>query len=496
MSDNPSESQLALRAAYNLIQAGQYDQVDALLYTAQIASNQTNDILVATAVAATRQICAACRQCHAEIEWHQQAREAAEQREHQLRQNAHSLLGWISGQAAAELGGAVAPIQRDAAEPRIGGLAERTTLRQRVLNLFEQGKRWVGAETAQLPLSTVEKVEPPILPAVPQAEQIGEERTAPPVEQAPPAVAPPLARTEETAPEACTPKPEVATRADEPTAIAAVPEVETPAAAPVEPEEPAEPGTPSLVVCCLGPFRVYQDDQPVEEWPSNKGQAIFKYLVTHRDRPIAKEVLMELFWADAAPDAARNNLNVAIYSLRRALRRGHPEFSHVLFQNDAYLLNPELRVWVDVEEFSQHFRTGQRLEQAKELEQAVCEYRAAEALYQGEFLEEDRYEDWLLPRRQSLQDDYLTLLDRLSRHYLEQEEYDACILMCGKLLAIDSCREDAHRRLMRCYSRQGHHHLALRQYHLCVEALQRELEVEPDETTQVLYAQIRQRRPV
>ncbi len=356
--------------------------------------------------------------------------------------------------------------------------------------------------TAKPPLSSIEEVRPPILPAPPPTERIVEDLIAPPVEPAPSAVTPPLAQTAENTQETLTPGQEVAIRADEPKAIASETEVETPATALiapeelVEPTEQAEPGLPSLVVCCLGPFRVYQNDQPVEEWPSSKGQAIFKYLVVHRDRPLAKEVLMELFWADAAPDAARNNLNVAIYGLRRALRRGQPEFSHVLFQNDAYLLNPELRIWVDVEEFSQHFRTGQHLEQAKELEQAVREYRAAAALYQGEFLEEDRYEDWILPRRQNLQDDYLTLLDHLSRHYLEQEVYDTCVLMGSKLLAIDSCREDAHRRLMRCYSRQGHYHLALRQYHLCVEALQRELEVEPDEATQVLYAQIRQRRRV
>jgi DNA-binding SARP family transcriptional activator len=55
---------------------------------------------------------------------------------------------------------------------------------------------------------------------------------------------------------------------------------------------------------------VYLDDQPIEDWPSSKGKSIFKYLVAHRERPVAKEVLMEVFWPGARPDAARNNLNV------------------------------------------------------------------------------------------------------------------------------------------------------------------------------------------
>jgi DNA-binding SARP family transcriptional activator len=248
---------------------------------------------------------------------------------------------------------------------------------------------------------------------------------------------------------------------------------------------------PSLVVYCLGPFRVYQDDQPVEEWPSNKGKCIFKYLVTHRERPVAKEVLMELFWPSAHPDAARNNLNVAIYGLRQALRQTRPSFSHVLFQDDCYLLNPDLKIWVDCEAFMEHLTTARALEHRWRLAAAMREYRAAEALYQGEFLEEDRYEDWLIPQRQGLQDDYLSLLDRLSHHYFEQEDYGACATVCSKMLAVDSCHEEAHRRLMHCYSRQGQPYLALRQYHLCKETLEEELDAPPTSTTTAFYERVR-----
>jgi DNA-binding SARP family transcriptional activator len=139
----------------------------------------------------------------------------------------------------------------------------------------------------------------------------------------------------------------------------------------------------------------------------------------------------------------------------------------------------------------ERFRTAQNLKRRGDLVAAIREYRAAEALYHGEFLEEDRYEDWLTPQRQSLQDDYLSLLDRLSRHYLDQEDFAACVTVCGKMLAVDSCCEEAHRRLMRCYSRQGQPYLALRQYHLCVERLEEELYVPPMQATTTLYEQIR-----
>lgn len=260
----------------------------------------------------------------------------------------------------------------------------------------------------------------------------------------------------------------------------------------VEPKD----NTPSLTVYCLGTFRVYQDEQPIKQWPSSKGKLIFKYLLTYRQRPIAKEVLMEQFWPDADPDDARNNLNVAIYGLRQALRNGHEGFSHVLFQDDHYLLNPELQIWVDFEAFLELWQTAQWHEKQGDWARAIQGYDAAVSLYQGEFLAEDRYEEWVLPKRQQLQDAYLSLLDRLSYYHFQNEGYAACIEACRHILAVEPCRESTHRRLMRCYCRQSQYYLGLRQYHQCVEALHNELEVTPSPKTIHLYEQIRRHEPV
>ena len=125
-----------------------------------------------------------------------------------------------------------------------------------------------------------------------------------------------------------------------------------------------------------------------------------------------------------------------------------------------------------------------------ELTQAIREYGAAESLYQGQLFEEDRYEDWPISQRQNLQGTYLHLLNRLSTYYLDTGVYTACVSVCSKMLAVDSCREDAHRRLMLCYSQQGQRYLALRQYHLCVEAHKKELEALPCPETLELYEKI------
>jgi DNA-binding SARP family transcriptional activator len=253
---------------------------------------------------------------------------------------------------------------------------------------------------------------------------------------------------------------------------------------------------PSLAVNCLGPFRIYLDDKIVTNWASGKGKAIFKYMVGNRGRPILKDILMDVFWRNADPEAARNNLNVAIYGLRQALRAARPDFPYILFQNGQYLVNPDMVVWADFEQFIQQYEAGQRLERRGKLAEALSEYETAESLYRGDFLEEDLYEDWTIPQRERLRDSYLMILDRLSRYYLEEKKYGTCIQLCQKILVKDECREDIHRRLMRCYSRQGQRSLALRQHTMCVDALSRVLDISPMQETVTLYEQIRNREVV
>ncbi len=245
-----------------------------------------------------------------------------------------------------------------------------------------------------------------------------------------------------------------------------------------------------LVIYTLGTFQVYCNDELLKNWTSRKGLLIFKYLLLNRGTATNKERLMDVFWPDSTADAARNNLNVAIYGLRQTLRRPGSSFSHILFQEDHYLLNPELYIWLDYEEFFEAYQTAQRLEQAGDSAAALRAYQSAEMLYQGEFMADGLYEDWMHSQRQLLQSNYLSLLDKLSQLYLETNDYAACMTVCNKMLTVDPCIEEAHRQIMMCYSRQGQLYLAQRQYHWCVSALEENLEVPPSDETTALYDQL------
>jgi DNA-binding SARP family transcriptional activator len=440
------------RTAGKILEARQYERVAELLHEAQAASEQTGDANLARVLTVACRICLECSQCRIEVEWHRQAHEEADEREHRLRQQLHTVLDLIDGREAPET-----PETRErppsaptveTSLPECGSPepVERLSLWQRIQSLLGRG---VGPRPPEreAPVTFVERL------------------ARPPAEKAGTLVAP-----------------------------LPVPEREAATVSPVEIKGQREQAPPLLVIYCLGPFRVYNNEQLVEKWPGRKCKSIFKYMITHREPPVHREILMDLFWRDSDPEAARRNLYQAIYNLRQALQTGDPDFPYILREESCYYLNPDVELWVDSEAFALYYQTGQRLEREGRLHEAVREYEMADNLYEGEFLAEDRYEDWPLVQRENLKHAHLDILDRLSQYYFDQAQFAMCSAFCQKILTEDNCREDAHRRLMRCYLRQGQRHLALRQYHLCVEVLKRELDVPPMPATIELYRKIQKNR--
>jgi DNA-binding SARP family transcriptional activator/DNA-binding NarL/FixJ family response regulator len=253
---------------------------------------------------------------------------------------------------------------------------------------------------------------------------------------------------------------------------------------------------PQIEAFFLGSFRVLVNDQPIESWPSKKGRSILAYILLNHKKKIPKDILMDVFWRDYSPDSARNNLNVSICGLRKALKGVQKNFNHILLEDDYYHLNPMLELWIDFEEFMEHHEAGQSFERKGNLIDAIKEYEAGESLYHSDFLEEDLYEDWPIIQRESLKDSYFAILDRLSRYYFKEKRYVTCIHLCQKILAKDNCREDSHRLLMRCFTRQCQRNLALRQFDLCAQDLKQELDVAPMKETVALYYKIRNEEAV
>jgi DNA-binding SARP family transcriptional activator len=228
----------------------------------------------------------------------------------------------------------------------------------------------------------------------------------------------------------------------------------------------------------LGRLDVAIHGRRVERWSSTKARAIFQYLVLHAERPVRREVLMETFWPGHTRDSARNNLNVAVYNLRRTLR-GRPDHRYVRYAGGCYGLDSELAWWIDRDALLNAFARAGEHRHLGHFSEAIESYREGLALYRGPMLDDDPLSEWHLDEQRYMEDVRLAALEQVGELHLELGDPAQAEHAAREALAADPCRESAHRLIMRCYAREHQHHLVSRQLKICVTTLRRQLGITP-----------------
>jgi predicted ATPase/DNA-binding SARP family transcriptional activator len=246
---------------------------------------------------------------------------------------------------------------------------------------------------------------------------------------------------------------------------------------------------PDLRIQLLGGFRVAVGEKVVEDsaWRLRKARTLVKLLALAADHSLHREQLIEALWPDSDVAGASNNLRQTLYAARRALDScGEDGAARLEHTRDVLSLTSD-RLRIDVEEFE---AAATAAETAATSEAA----RHALELYGGELLPEDRFEEWVSPRRQALRERHLALLVELARRCTEAGDDVSAIAALQQALVEEPLHERAHRELMRTYARTGRRQRALAQFHVLREALRREFEDEPDDETRRLYQNILTRR--
>lgn len=248
-------------------------------------------------------------------------------------------------------------------------------------------------------------------------------------------------------------------------------------------------GVPSSVsVRMLGSFEVGVEARWVRAWGGQRGRSLLQYLLV-RGRPVHREVLMELLWPGHTYASARNNLNVCLYGLRRAV--GSAATRHlVIYLDGCYGLNEELSWEVDRDRFNAAATSMRGHDRAGRSADALAAGARAVAFYGGPLFDGDPLADWFAAERMALHGMYLELLERVAELDLQQGDLAGAEHSLQQLLRSDGCRESAHRLLMRCFASRGQGDLVARQYHRCVASLSGELDITPSPQTVDLFHQL------
>jgi DNA-binding SARP family transcriptional activator len=232
-----------------------------------------------------------------------------------------------------------------------------------------------------------------------------------------------------------------------------------------------------LSLTLLGGFRAQLGSGAPVPLTSKKAQALLAYLSVRPGVRHTRDGVGALLW-NSDNGQARQSLRQALVAVRRALPRVKPPLLDT--SNETIALN-DAGVDIDVRRFEQLAAGGD----AKALAQALSLFSGD--LLEGFRLREPRFDDWLHAERERLRGHAARALERLSTHAAHGESVEVAVRAALRLLALDPLHESVHRSLMRLYLRSGRRAAALRQYQVCVDALQRELDVAPEPATKALY---------
>ena len=235
-----------------------------------------------------------------------------------------------------------------------------------------------------------------------------------------------------------------------------------------------------LTLSLLGGFQARLEPGGALSLPTRKTQALLAYLALPVGRAHPRDKLAALLWGGIREESARASLRQALFAIRRALGE-----AAIRQDGDALALES-----AEVDAAAFEHAVGEGTPEA--LARAAGLYRGE--LLDGLALDEAPFEEWVLGERERLRELALEALARLLAHQRKTGATEAAVQTALRLLALDPLQEAVHRALMRLYAESNRRGSALRQYQQCVNALHRELGIEPEAETKVLYQEILRQR--
>jgi len=250
----------------------------------------------------------------------------------------------------------------------------------------------------------------------------------------------------------------------------------------------------SLRIRLLGGFEVWREGVRLDSKLTGQAKTLLKILLSEPGQTFLHDQLIEHLWPDLPFEQALRFLRARIYDLRQVLEPGaRARCRYIQTVPGGYRFHPE-GCALDVEQFLVHLKQAAALEGKGQYEEASMEYEAALTWYRGDYLPEDRYEEWALAKREELQRAYLQALLGLAECQARQGRYRRAVELISQVLSkaqeLGIYREDLYRQAMVYHYLMGNRSGALQLYQECRRLLAERWGIEPDPSTCKLYDQI------
>ena len=207
--------------------------------------------------------------------------------------------------------------------------------------------------------------------------------------------------------------------------------------------------SPPLHIEDLGPVALAIDGREVKVATiRRKSAAVLMYLITRPRFSANREQAIDAIWPDADPDSAINNLNQALFFLRRQIDPWYEDdlsVEYIELQGDLVWLDADL-VYSDSAQF---------LQQAQLLRSDSSKLSTLLSSYRGQFAPEFEYEEWAMPWRGRVHATFLEIAHSICDDLVNRGDLAAARDVAGHVLRVDPIATDIELKLVWIYGRMG-----------------------------------------
>jgi DNA-binding SARP family transcriptional activator len=238
----------------------------------------------------------------------------------------------------------------------------------------------------------------------------------------------------------------------------------------------------------LGGLAVKRGELTVERFRTRKTGALLAYLAYHPRRSHPRELLIEMFWPEAALEMGRQSLSMALSALRTVLEPERVADETGLLQIDRHTVGLNSMCFTaDVAEFETALDAADRAVTDAESEPFL---RSVVALYIGELLP-GHYDEWIFPEQQRLAGRYGQALRELAELTERLGATADALEYALRAVGADPLDEATARQAMRLLALSGRTEAAAQLYHELERRLREQWDVELEPETRTLLKAIR-----
>ncbi|MGE5674685.1 MAG: AfsR/SARP family transcriptional regulator [Mycobacterium leprae] len=220
-----------------------------------------------------------------------------------------------------------------------------------------------------------------------------------------------------------------------------------------------------LQICLFGSFQVCWEFVPISPsaWGDPRALKLLKLSLVRRPDGVPPDEARRLIGGGLTAEELQKLVEQVGRVIQPAARLYQSDTGHIWFEASA-------DCWIDVDAFLGHSQAGLAAAARGDMLQAIMSFQEADALYQGELLEES-HDEWLWPARHQLQEAYTATLEHLAEGHAVLSRYQDAVGFCYKALAHNPTHEATYQRMMVYYYYLGDMAGAEQAYITCQETL-------------------------